>query len=136
MTDQAARLQAARGGAAVGPVLSRGLLRLTGKDRLKFLHRASTQKVDGLPLGAAVHAAFLDVKGHVVGDGTLVLRADEALLDAEPAVAEPLRAHLARYVVMDQVKVEDISAAFRVVLGFGPAGRDLARSRAQGAVAW
>jgi tRNA-modifying protein YgfZ len=137
MSDQAARLQAARGGAAVGPVLARGLLRLTGKDRLKFLHRASTQKVDGLPLGAAVHAAFLDVKGHVVADATLVLRADEAILDLEPAALEPLRLHLVRYIVMDQVKVEDVSAAFRVVPAFGPAGADLARGRAPpSAVAW
>jgi tRNA-modifying protein YgfZ len=137
MTDQAARLDAARGGAAVGPVLARGLLRLTGKDRLKFLHRVSTQKVDGLPAGAAVHAAFLDVKGHVVADAIAVLRADEAILDVEPAALEPLRAHLVRYVVMDQVKVEDVSAAFRVVPAFGPAGKDLARGRAPAsAVAW
>ncbi|MFL5261206.1 MAG: YgfZ/GcvT domain-containing protein [Anaeromyxobacteraceae bacterium] len=136
MPDQSARLQAARGGAAVGPVLARGLLRLTGKDRLKFLHRVSTQKVDGLPPGAAVHAAFLGVKGHVVADAIVVLRADEALLDVEPAALEPLRTHLVRYVVMDQVKVEDVSAAFRVVPAFGPAGKDLARGRAPAAVAW
>jgi folate-binding protein YgfZ len=137
MPDQSARLLAARGGAAAGPVLARGLLRLTGKDRLKFLHRVSTQKVDGLPPGAAVHAAFLGVKGHVIADAIVVLRADEALVDLEPAALEPLRTHLVRYVVMDQVKVEDVSAAFRVVPAFGPAGRDLARERAPtDAVAW
>ena len=136
MIDQSARLEAARGGAAGGPVLARGLLRLTGKDRVKFLHRVSTQKVEGLPPGAAVHAAFLGVKGHVVADATVVLRADEALLDLEPAALDALRTHLVRYVVMDQVKVEDVSAAFRVVPAFGPAGKDLARGRAPAAVAW
>src|SRR5919201_488017 len=121
MTDLASRLAAARGGAAVGPVLARGLLRLTGRDRVKFLHRVSTQKVDGRAPGAAAHAAFLDVKGHVVADALLVFREDDVLLDLEPAAVEPLRAHLARYVVMDQVKIDDLSAAFRVVPAFGPA---------------
>src|SRR5919197_2849601 len=125
MSDLAERLAAARGGAAVGPVLSRGLLRLKGRDRVKFLHRVSTQKVDGLPPGAAVHAAFLDVKGHVVADALAVFRESEVLLDLEPSAVEPLRAHLARYVVTDRVKVEDISAAFRVVPALGPAGKDL-----------
>src|ERR687887_1408027 len=113
MTDLAGRFAAARGGAAVGPVLSRGLLRLAGKDRVKFLHRVSTQKVDGIAPGAAVHAAFLDVKGHVVADALLVFRAEDVLLDVEPAAAEPLRTHLVRYVVTDQVKIEDLSAALR-----------------------
>src|SRR5689334_1239037 len=125
MTDLAARLAAARGGAAVGPVLSRGLLRLAGKDRVKFLHRVTTQKVDALASGGVAHAAFLDVKGHVVSDAVMVFREGDVLLDLEPVAVEPLRAHLARYLVMDQVKVEDLSAAFRVVLALGPAGKDL-----------
>jgi hypothetical protein len=129
MSDLGERFAAARGGAAVSPVLARALLRLSGKDRLKYLHRVCTQKIDALRPGASAHVAFLDAKGHVVGDAIAAFREDDVLLEAEPPVAEPLRAHLVRYVVMDQVKVEDVSAAFRVVAALGPAGVELARGR-------
>ena len=136
MSTLAERLEAARAAAAVGPVLARGLIRLRGKDRVKFAHRISTQRVSDLATGAAVHLAFLDAKGHVVAEGLLVARAEELLVDVEPAAAEPLRAHLTRYVVMDQVKVEDVSAAWRVVTALGPAGVALARQRAAAGSAW
>ncbi len=134
------RLAAARDGAAVGPVLARGLLRVTGKDRQDFLHRMCTQRVNGLAPGAAVHAAFLNVKGHVLAEGVLVLRDEDVLLDVDPRAAEPLRAHLAKYVIMDEVEIEDVSPAWRVVPALGPAlgpvGLDRARLRAPGACAW
>jgi folate-binding protein YgfZ len=125
----AERLDAARTAAAVGPVLARGLVRLTGRDRQKFVHRISTQKVAGLAPGAAIHAAFLDVKAKVIAEGMLVVRADDVLVDVAPRAAEPLRAHLKKYVVMDQVQLEDVSAAWRVVPVLGPAGVELARAR-------
>jgi tRNA-modifying protein YgfZ len=136
MATLAERLEAARSGAAVGPALARGLLRLRGRDRLKFAHRISTQRVLELAPGASAHLAFLDAKGHVVGEGVLVVRPEDLLLDLEPGLAEPLRAHLLKYVVMDDVKVEDVSAGWRVVPALGPGGVELARARAGGAATW
>ncbi len=130
------RLEAARAGAAVGPVLARGLLRVTGKDRQDYLHRMCTQRVNGLAPGAAVHAAFLNVKGHVLAEGVLALRQDDVLLDVHAASAEPLRAHLAKFVIMDEVEIEDVSAAWRIVPVLGPRGAEAARSSGPGAGAW
>ena len=130
------RLDAARAGAAVGPVLARGLLRVTGKDRQDYLHRMCTQRVNGLAPGASAHVAFLNVKGHVLAEGLLVLRADDVLLDVPPASAEALRANLTKFVIMDEVEIEDVSAAWRIVPALGPAGAELARGRAPGASAW
>ena len=130
------RLGAARTGMAVGPVLTRGLVRLQGKDRIKFAHRISTQRVLDLAPGVAVHLAFLDAKGHVMGEGLLVARGEELLVDVEPQVTEPLCAHLVRYVVMDQVKVEDVSSSWRIVTALGPGGVALARQRAAAGSAW
>jgi folate-binding protein YgfZ len=130
------KLAAARSGAAVAPPLARGLLRVTGKDRQDYLHRMCTQKVNGLAPGAAVHAAFLNVKGHVLAEGALVLRHDDVLLDVHPGSAEPLRAHLAKFVIMDEVEIEDVSSSWRVVPVLGPAGAELARARGPGGGAW
>jgi folate-binding protein YgfZ len=129
-------LAAARSGAAVGPVLERGLLRLTGKDRQDFLHRMCTQRVNGLQPGAAVHAAFLNVKGHVLAEGRVALREGDALVEVHPVDAAPLREHLLAYVIMDEVEVEDVSAAFRIVPVLGPEGALLARERLAGRSAW
>ena len=130
------RLAAARAGAAVGPVLARGLLRVTGKDRQDYLHRMCTQRVNGLAPGASTHVAFLNVKGQVLAEGMLVLRTDDVLLDVHPRSAEPLRAHLAKFVIMDEVEIEDISPGWRVVPVLGQAGVELARGRSSGATAW
>lgn len=134
MNALADRLAAAQSGAAVGPVLARGLLRLTGRQRLDFVHRLSTQSVKGLQPGGVAHVVFLDGKAHVLGDALLAAREGDVLLEVEPEVAEPLRAHLVRYVLRDDVKIEDLSAALRVVPVLGPEGVALARARApQGA---
>jgi folate-binding protein YgfZ len=130
------RLAAAQAGAAVGPVLARGLLRVTGKDRQDYLHRMCTQKVNGLGPGASVHVAFLNVKGHVLAEGMLALREEDVLLDVYPGSAEPLRAHLAKFVIMDEVEIEDVSPAWRVVPAMGPGGVELARARAGGSSVW
>lgn len=130
------RLAAARTGAAVSPVTARGLLRVHGKDRVSFVHRMSTQKVTGLAAGASIHVAFLEVKAHVIAEGRLLVRADDLLVDVEPAAVEPLRAHLARYVIMDQVKLEDASAGLRVVTVFGPKGIEIGRAHASAEHLW
>jgi tRNA-modifying protein YgfZ len=127
---------AAREGAAVGPAGARGLLRFTGKDRQDFLHRMCTQRVNGLAPGAAVHAAFLNVKGHVLAEGAVVVRPDDLLVDVAPADAGPLREHLVAYVIMDEVEVDDLSGGWRVVPVLGSGGAALARARLGGLSAW
>ncbi len=130
------RLAAARTAAAVAPVATRGILRVHGKDRQSFLHRMGTQKIAGLAPGVSVHVAFLDVKAHVVAEGRLLVRSDDLIVDVEPAAVEPLRAHLSRYVIMDQVRLEDVSSAWRVVTALGPLGIELARAHAAADRLW
>src|SRR5262245_22110163 len=55
---------------------NRGVLEITGPDRLSWLNSITTQKVDDLPPGAATQALILSPHGHVehhlslVDDGT------------------------------------------------------------------
>jgi folate-binding protein YgfZ len=127
------KLAAAREAVAVGPVDSPGVLRVTGKDRQDFIHRMCTQKVNGVAPGEAVHATFLTAKGHVLAEGMVFLRAEDVLLVVHPRSAEPLRAHLAKYVIMDEVEIEDASSAWRLVPLLGPGASDLARRDAPSA---
>jgi folate-binding protein YgfZ len=124
------RLDAARDGAAVGPALVRGVLRFSGTKRLDFLNRMSSQKLAGIAPGAAIHAAFLDGRGRVVGEGMVVVGEDDVLLDVDPAAAPALKSHLAKYVLRDDVKIADPDPELRVVPVLGPRGAELARRAA------
>jgi hypothetical protein len=114
------KLAAAREGAAVGPVLSPAVLRATGKDAKDYLHRMSTQDVARLAPGQAAYAAFLNAKGHLLGEGHVVQQADGLLLLLDPGAVPETLALLEKLVIMDEVVFEDVSGAWRVVPALGP----------------
>lgn len=116
-------LDAARGGLAVGPVQRRALLRATGKDARDYLHRMSTQVVNGLAPGRTTYAAFLTAKGHLLGEGHLLGLEDGVLLDLDPLALAQTRAPLEKFVIMDDVTFEDLSESHALVpvLGAGAA---------------
>ncbi|HET7752449.1 MAG TPA: folate-binding protein [Anaeromyxobacteraceae bacterium] len=123
------KLEQARGGAAFGPPLRRGLLRLTGKHRLPFLHRISTQRLKLEP-GESAYTSFLDVKAHVVAEGTVLAREDDLVVDVAADAAEALAAYLRRYVIMDDVKVQPMADELRVLPVFGERAIAIARQTA------
>ncbi len=127
----AEKLAAARDGFAVGPVEARGILRASGKDRLDYLQRMGTQDVARLRAGESAYGAFLTAKGHLLGEGTLLAREEDVLLDVAAAALAATRAHLEKYVIMDEVLFEDLSGALAALPLFGPGG--VAAASEQGA---
>jgi folate-binding protein YgfZ len=125
----AEKLAAARGAFAVGPVEARGILRAGGADRQGYLHRMCTQDLAGLRPGQSAYGAFLTAKGHLLGEGTVLVRPDEVLLDLAPAALAATRAHLEKFVIMDDVVFEDLSAALAALPVLGPEGVAIARER-------
>jgi len=126
----AGKLESARTSAAVGPVEARGVLRLGGKGARDFLHRMSTQHLSGLQPGGSAYAAFLDTRGHLVGEGLVAARPDDLLFVTEPEEVPALLAHLRKYVLAAPVKVEDASSSLGVMAVLGPAGIEAARASA------
>lgn len=126
-------LTAACSAAAVGPVLAPAFLRFTGKDSRSYLHRMSTQDLAALPPGGAAHAAFLTAKGHLLGDA--LVRAEEGglLVALPPEAAAATRAHLERFVIMDDVAVA-VEAGLRALPLLGPEGPARLGGRAGGAL--
>jgi hypothetical protein len=126
----AERLAAARV-AAVGPIEERGLLRFSGKDALGFLHRMSTQDLARLGPGETAYAAFLEHKGHLVSDALVRRGEGEVLaLTAREAVAD-LKAHLAKFVLRDDVRIADLSEDHRCVPVLGERALDEVRPRGE-----
>lgn len=122
------RLAAARTSSAVGPVEERGILRLEGKGARDFLHRMSTQHLSGLTPGGAAYAAFLDARGHLVGEALVVARESDLLLLTEREEVPALLAHLRKYVLASPVRVADESASLASMAVLGPAAGEAVRA--------
>jgi folate-binding protein YgfZ len=87
-----------------------GRLRVTGGDRVRFLQGLTTVNVEQLADGGHAWGAILNPKGRVLSVMVIdIARVGEALIIAcERALAEPTRAILERYAVMDDVVFESI----------------------------
>jgi folate-binding protein YgfZ len=127
------KLRAAREAWAVGPVEARAFLRVSGKDAQDYLHRMSTQDLARLRPGQAAYTAFLNAKGHLLGEAHVLAREGDLLVELDPAAAPETRALLEKLVIMDEVELEDVSASLRVLPVLGPEGAARLGDRAPGA---
>ncbi|GAA4377852.1 YgfZ/GcvT domain-containing protein [Agromyces bauzanensis] len=102
-------------GEAIVDCSNRGVLTVTGPDRLTWLHSMASQALDRLAPGASAEALFLDASGriehvvHVVDDGA------STWLVVEGADAAPLATWLDRMRFMLRVEVADRSTEVAVL---------------------
>jgi len=111
---------AAKDGWAVGPLEAKAVLRASGKDAKDYLHRMTTQDLNALPPGASAYAAVLNSKGHLLADAHVLVEADGVVVVMDPNAAADAIPHLERFVIMDDVAFENLSAALRVLPLLGP----------------
>ena len=90
----------------------RAKLRVTGPDRIRFLNGQLTHDLSRLDPGFSVYACALSAKGKLCGDLFVTPLADAILLDYEPVLRESLAARLEKYLVADEVEIEDVTEQF------------------------
>ena len=83
-------------------------LRVTGADRLDYLHRMLTQSVSGLAVGQATYACLLTPKGRILGDLLLWSSEDHLRLEMARDALPAVRPALERYVITDDVEFADV----------------------------
>lgn len=103
----------------------RGLLCVTGADRAAWLNNLVTNVVKTLAPGDGNYAFATNVKGRVVFDLNILVLADRLWLDLDRRQIEKAVAHLNRYIITEDAKVEDITAQFQRIAGLGPQAVDL-----------
>ena len=111
---------ALRTGAAWIDLSSRGRLRITGEDRVRLMHAMTTNQVQGLKPGQGCYVFFLNAQGRILGDANLFCFEDHFLMDTEPETRAKLAEHLDRYIIADDVSVEDITAETATIGLEGP----------------
>ncbi len=94
----------------------RPVLRISGPDRLTWLHSLTSQHLELLAPGVATEALLLSPHGHVEHDLHLVDDGESVWLHVEPGTAEALVGWLDSMRFWSQVEVEDLSSTYAVVL--------------------
>lgn len=99
----------------------RGIIRLSGADRLTFLHALVTNDVMALPTGRGTHAAYLTPQGRMIADVDVLNRGAEALLVVARSQAAALAGRLDSLLFAEDVAIADVSDSFRELAVTGTA---------------
>jgi tRNA-modifying protein YgfZ len=105
---------------------NRGVLRITGQDRLSWLHSLTTQHLEGLAAGAGAQALILSPTGHIEHHLTLADDGAAVWVHVEPGTAGALAEFLDSMRFMTRVEVADVSRDYAVLTLLGPHSGDLA----------
>jgi folate-binding protein YgfZ len=117
--------RAAKERVGVTDLSMRQTLRLTGEDRVSFLHGMCTQDVNGLSEGSWAYAALLTAKGAMVADARILRRPGDVLLDVEPGLGAKVLEFLGKYLISEDVELEDASASWGRLALYGPKAREV-----------
>jgi folate-binding protein YgfZ len=116
--------EALRSRAAWIDLSGRGQIRATGEDRARLLHAMSTNDVNRLAEHQGLYAFFLTAQGRIIADANIYNLGDSLWLDTEPQTREKLLAHLDKYIIADDVTLEDETERWAVVCVEGPESPD------------
>ncbi|HEV3410238.1 MAG TPA: glycine cleavage T C-terminal barrel domain-containing protein [Chthoniobacterales bacterium] len=84
-------------------------LRISGRDRLRYLNGQITNDLRKASEDVAIHACVLNAKGKIDADVFIAAEPDSFVIDADAEVREALAARLERYIIADDVQVEDVT---------------------------
>lgn len=122
-------------GRAVVDLSHRGVVTVSGPDRLSWLNSMASQRLDRLAPGESAEALFLDASGHVEHAVHAVDDGERTWLVVEGAEAPALASWLDRMRFMLRVEVADVTADHAVVAAM-PDGDGFPLELPAGAMRW
>jgi aminomethyltransferase len=102
--------QALREGTAWLDLSARGRIVARGRDRARLLHNITSNEVKKLLPGQGCYAFLLSPQGRIQADLNLFCFEDYFLIDTEPELREKVHQHIKRYIIADQVDLEEVTA--------------------------
>jgi len=102
-------LQALSDSAAILDLSDRGRIRVTGEDRARLLHAMTTNHVQGMKPGEVQYTFFLNAQGQIQADAWILCFEDHFLIDVEPQTRQSLYDRLDRFIIADDVTLEDVT---------------------------
>jgi tRNA-modifying protein YgfZ len=90
----------------------RAKFRIIGTDRLRFLNGQITNDLRKASETSAIETCVLNAKGKIDAHVFISVSGESFFVDAEPGLREKLKARLERYVIADDVQIEDVTDEF------------------------
>ncbi|HEU5246905.1 MAG TPA: glycine cleavage T C-terminal barrel domain-containing protein [Candidatus Udaeobacter sp.] len=90
----------------------RAKFRITGMDRLRFLNGQITNDLRKASETLVIEACVLNAKGKIAAHVFVSVSGECFFVDAEPELRETLKVRLERYVIADDVQIEDVTDQF------------------------
>src|SRR6266566_46340 len=100
--------------------LDRTHISLTGSDRVRWLNGMVTNNIRDLAVGQGVYAFLLNPQGKIQADLYAFNRGESLVVETELAQVETVLQIFDRYIIMDDVEVENLTAKFAVLGVAGP----------------
>jgi len=123
--DSRAEFQALRTGCAVYDLGWRSKIIASGTDRVRWLNGMITNNIRDLQPGHGNYSFVLTPQGHIQGDLYAYNRGDYLMLGTERFQTAALLERLKKYIIMDKVELEDISARLTSIGVQGPKSREV-----------
>ncbi len=123
--DPTAEYQRVRTTAGIFDLSHRALLQFTGSDRVSFLQGMLSNDVRLLEMLNGQQATILTQQGKVIADVRVLCAMNSIYLDFWEPLKEKLLAHLNRYLVADEVEINDPSNEWTMLSLQGPSARNM-----------
>jgi aminomethyltransferase len=107
---------------------ARGKIRVTGKDRTAWLHNILTNDIKSLRVGDGCYAALLSATGKVLADMNVYIFAHSILLEMEIGLEKKLAELMNKYMIQEDVKLEDVTEHYALLSLQGPRSEPLAQA--------
>jgi folate-binding protein YgfZ len=99
---------------------TRGRIYASGEDRARLLHAMTTNHIQQLTVGTGCYAFLLNAQGHIQADVNVLCLENRFLLDTEPETRERVFRHLDKYIIADDVALEDVTTPLACLAVEGP----------------
>lgn len=93
---------------------NRAKWKLTGGDRVRWLNGQVTNDVRTLEPNHTMYAAVTNARGKMEGDIWIHATGDALWIDADPLLADSLRTRFEKYIIADDVMLEDVSSQWLI----------------------
>jgi aminomethyltransferase len=123
--DPANEYQAVRSAAGLWDFAHRAMLQFTGPDRLPFLQGMLSNDLRPLEMFQGQLSAILTQQGKVVADVRVLCAMNSFYLDFWEPLKEKILAHLNRYLVADEVEINDPNDNWKMLSLQGPRARSI-----------
>lgn len=114
-------LDSQSGQGVVFDLSSRAKLRVSGADRLRYLNGQISNDLRKATETNAIHACVLSAKGRIDAEVFIAVDGEAFVVDTDPGVGEALAARLERYIIADDVQIENVTESFALLHVIGAA---------------